>query len=70
MPERQPVHLELRAFGIDDVPRFAPSVLDLGLLHLVEGVVPGCQRVVQALHVAGGVQGAPGLDAGAAFARL
>lgn len=59
-----------RPFAFGDVPLFTLDKPDPFLSHLVEVVEPMVQRVVETPHIAGGVQGLPGMDAGLCFTRL
>jgi len=70
IPEHQPIGLELRALGIENVAGLAAAVLDADLGALVEGVEARRQRLAQRRHGTARVQRRPRLHAALAAARL
>lgn len=66
----KPIELELRALGINNIPRLAPIIADLLLLRLVEVIEPRRQRIVEVLDIARRMQGLPGADTRLSLARL
>lgn len=66
----QPVRIKLRPLCIQDITKLATIEFDLDLLLRVKVVEPRRERVVEAVHVAGGMQRVPRANAGLLLARL
>lgn len=66
----EPVRLELRALGVEEVAQLAAAEADLYLVPLVKAVEAWAQGVAQGPDVACRVKGVPRADARLALARL